>query len=118
MATSLGELISAGRKQKQMSLRDLAGRLGLSPSFLNDVEHNRRVPSAANISAISDALELDANSLMAAAGRVGDHAEQYVKSEPLAGALLRTAASGSMSAAELEKLIQSAQKIIDNRQPE
>lgn len=118
MAVSFGEMVGDGRRAKGRSLRDLAAELDLSPSYLNDIEHGRRVPSAPKVRAIAVALDLDADSLLAAAGRVGDEAEGYLKDEPQAGVLLRTAADGRLSEAELQQLIKSAKKIIRDRDPE
>ncbi|MCU1469464.1 MAG: hypothetical protein JWQ39_613 [Glaciihabitans sp.] len=115
MGTSFGELISSARQEKQRSLRDLAAELDLSASYLNDIEHNRRVPAESNVVAIAGALDLDADDLLAAAGRVGADAEVYLKVEPAAGVLLRTAATASMSNEELQELIRNAHRIIGKR---
>jgi transcriptional regulator with XRE-family HTH domain len=118
VSTSFGELIGGARKAHQRSLRHLAEELDLSPSYLNDIEHNRRVPSAQVVIALASALDLDSDTLLAAAGRVGDDAEVYLKTEPSAGVLLRTVSNGGLSDEDLRKLIESAHKIIRDRDSE
>lgn len=117
MAVSFGDMIREGRGNTGRSLRDLAAELELSPSYLNDIEHGRRIPSATNVRALATALNLDADQLLAAAGRVGDEAEDYLKGEPQAGVLLRTAANARLSEAELQVLIKNAKTIIRAREP-
>lgn len=43
---SLGKLISKLRKDKNITLRQLAGKIGLSPSNLSYIEHGTNVPTA------------------------------------------------------------------------
>lgn len=50
MADTFGRIIAAARKDKRMSLKELAGRVKkengspISPQYLNDIEHDRRNP--------------------------------------------------------------------------
>jgi transcriptional regulator with XRE-family HTH domain len=111
VSRTLGQQIADGRKAAGRSLRDLAAALDLSPSYLNDIEHGRRTPSAAVIDALADELELDANGLMAAAGRVGEGAEEYMRRSPNAGVLLRTVSNKNLTESQLQQLIQKAERM-------
>jgi len=59
------------RKDRRFSLRQFADRVGMSPTYLSKVERGELPPPAEDkIRAIAAALDVDAEELMAAAGRV------------------------------------------------
>jgi transcriptional regulator with XRE-family HTH domain len=119
--TSLGSQIRQARLDAGLSLRALAEQIKRAPSYLNDIEHNRRVPSESVIKDICSALGMDEDRLLAAAGRVGEGAEEFMKSQPIAGVLLRTVSgSGTVSGAglgerDLKKLLKQAEKMIQDQ---
>lgn len=49
---TLGTMLAASRKQEKKSLREMAQRIlkedgtGITPQYLNDLEHDRRTPSS------------------------------------------------------------------------
>ncbi|EDT79092.1 helix-turn-helix transcriptional regulator [Clostridium perfringens] len=52
-----GEYINKKRLEKGMSLRELAGKIGISPSYLSDIEKGRRnAPNNEKIEKISEVL--------------------------------------------------------------
>lgn len=53
----LGEKIRARRQEADISLRELAARTGLSPSFVSLVERDMASPSITSLRKIADALE-------------------------------------------------------------
>ena len=53
---TLGQKIRELRKEKDLSLRELAKRLGVSAAFLSDVELGRRFPSDKVLSGIARVL--------------------------------------------------------------
>jgi transcriptional regulator with XRE-family HTH domain len=115
LTATLGQTIREARLGRELSLRALADLLGRSPSYLNDIEHNRRVPSEAVIEALAEALDLDADSLLAAAGRVGEDAEEYLRARPSAGVLLRKATEKGLSEQDLQRLISQVDRFPDRR---
>jgi transcriptional regulator with XRE-family HTH domain len=56
MMTTLGERIRELREEQDLSLRELAGKIGVSAAFLSDVELNRRYPSDKHLGAIAQHL--------------------------------------------------------------
>ena len=52
----MGDRLRAARRAKRLSLRDLAGRLGLSASLISQVETGRARPSVSTLYAITSAL--------------------------------------------------------------
>lgn len=62
-ATHLGPRISSLRRQVGLTQKALADRLGISPSYLNLLEHDRRPISAALLLAVSRSLDVDLRTL-------------------------------------------------------
>lgn len=66
---TFGKIISAARKEKEMNQKQLAEAIKredgetISPQYLNDIEHDRRVPSTEIIKQIAEVLDLDADYL-------------------------------------------------------
>ena len=65
---SLGAFIREQRKQANLSLRQLAERTRLSNPYLSQVERGLHQPSVRVLRAISDALNLSAETLLTQAG--------------------------------------------------
>jgi transcriptional regulator with XRE-family HTH domain len=70
---TLGAAISAGRKKLNLSQKQLAERLTISPQYLNDIEHDRRSPSSDHmIQQFAQELGLSADWLYYLAGKMPD----------------------------------------------
>lgn len=98
-----------------ISLRALARQLEVAPSYLNDIENDRRVPSEPVLMRIAAELGLDADLLLAAAGRVGEGAREYMKANPTAGVLFRKVSDAGLDEQALKKLLEQAERMIDRR---
>src|SRR5271165_6613040 len=66
----LGAFIREQRKRANLSLRQLAERTSLSNPYLSQVERGLHQPSVRVLKAISDALNLSAETLLAEAGLI------------------------------------------------
>ena len=108
---SLGEVIHDARARLKRSLRDVAKQLAITPSYLSDIENNRRVPSEEVLVKLAVVLHLDKDDLMARAGRFGDDAVRYMMRTPAAGVLFRKLADGKASGETIQKLL----KVADNQ---
>ena len=62
-AEGMGEKIRKLRKRKGISLRELARRTGISPSFLSEIETAQNYPSPKVLSDIADELGVAADKL-------------------------------------------------------
>lgn len=102
---TLGDRIRVGRARKRITLRALAKRLGKAPSYLSDIENDRRVPAEETLRAIAEALDLDFDELMAAAGRMGDEANRYLRRNPEAGILFRRLSQRGVGSEGIRRLI-------------
>ena len=74
------------------SLRQVAGRIGVEPSYLSKVERGEEPPpSEEKIRALAVELELDEDVLLALAGRVSSELRRIICKRPaLVGSLIRT----------------------------
>jgi transcriptional regulator with XRE-family HTH domain len=108
---SLGEVVRSARVGVGSSLRDLAKKLEIAPSYLSDIENDRRVPSEDVLARLAAELDLKVDDLMARAGRFGHETERYVKQHPTAGVLFRRISSKRLPDADLKKLLTAVDKM-------
>ncbi|MGH9714005.1 MAG: helix-turn-helix domain-containing protein [Candidatus Acidiferrales bacterium] len=109
---TVGDVIHDARATLKLSLRDVTKQLDITPSYLSDIENNRRVPSEEVLAALGKLLRLDYDDLMARAGRFGDAAVRYMMRTPSAGVLFRRLAEGKASGETVEKLLKLANREI------
>lgn len=114
-AKSLGDHIRTARIEKGLGLRELARLIDKAPSYVSDIEYDRRVPSEAVLRALCDELGLDFDRMLALAGRLGDEADRYLKRQPAAGILLRRAQETGMKDDDLRKLIAQVERMARQR---
>lgn len=65
----LGERLRALRQERRSTLADTAGRAGISPQYLSEVERGRKEPSSEMIAALAGALDTSVGALV---GQVAD----------------------------------------------
>jgi len=61
---SVGERIKLLRQKKKMTLRELSEKVGISISFLSDIENNRSNPSLERLKEIAKALDTSVSYLL------------------------------------------------------
>src|SRR5246500_2370634 len=79
---ALGAFIRERRKQANLSLRQLAELTSLSNPYLSQVERGLHQPSIRALRAISDALNLSAETLLAQAGLIDAITDPGGKGKP------------------------------------
>jgi transcriptional regulator with XRE-family HTH domain len=114
---SLGDLIREARTPKG-SLRDFAKRLDITPSYLSDIENDRRIPAEEVLRRIAELLKLDFDELMAKAGRFGEEAERYMRKHPTVGVLFRKLSDSKTPDDDLAKLLRKAEELARKREGE
>ena len=89
MGGSFGKYVRARREELQkasgrrFSLRQVAGRLGVEPSFLSKVERGEQPPpSEARIVALAEILGEDPDVLLALAGKVSSDLQEVIRKRP------------------------------------
>ena len=108
---SLGDLINEARIAKRLSLRGLARQIDIVPSYLADIENDRRTPSESVLRRISAILDLDFDTLMQRAGRLGEEAEHYLRQDKLAGQLFRRVAETNLDREGLQELLNKLEQL-------
>lgn len=108
---TLGQVIRAARLTARLRLRELARRLEKAPSYLSDIENDRRVPAEEVLRGFARELPtLDFEDLMARAGRFGSAAERYLRRSPAATTLFRRIQERNLNDDELHQLIDGLDK--------
>jgi transcriptional regulator with XRE-family HTH domain len=67
----IGDRLRAARRSHRLSLRELAKRLGVSPSLISQIETGRAQPSVSSLYAIAAELDVSLDELLFNAGRRG-----------------------------------------------
>ena len=110
---TLGDRIRIARVRKRLTLRQLGGLTGGTASYLSDIENDRRIPSEAVILTLADVLGLDADDLLAAAGRFGEDADRYLRRNPEAGILFRRLSSRNVSPEVIRRLLEEVPELAE-----
>jgi len=94
----------------KFTLRQFATAAGISPTFLSKVERGEFDPPAADkIMKMAELLDVDADELLALAGRIDPELNEIIREQPtVLPDLLRT--MRGMSESELRKLAEQARK--------
>lgn len=105
-----GAHIRRHREAREIGLREMASLLAISPAFLSKVERDEAPPPGEeNIKQIAKILDLDADVLLARAGKVSSDLLDIIRSHPVElAALLRTVKK--LDRDSLLRLIKTAQR--------
>lgn len=104
---SLGEVIRDARVARGKGLRELASKMGITPSYLSDIENDRRIPAEDVLRKVGRQLDLDFDDLMARAGRLGEGTVRYMSRTPAAGVLFRKLSEENAPEDVIEKLAET-----------
>jgi len=109
--SSFGATIRQLRGEKKVSLRKFAHRVGMSPTYLSKVERDEfSPPSEEKIRAIAEALNQDADKLLALAGRLSSDLADIIQRQPCEMATFLRTANG-LSAEEMQHLVEEARRL-------
>jgi transcriptional regulator with XRE-family HTH domain len=90
---SLGARLKQVRQQSGMSLREVARKLGVSPSFVSQLENGKSQPSVATLYSISQLLDVSIDQLFSSDGRdwqAAPKARVAVTAQPRSGPISRS----------------------------
>jgi transcriptional regulator with XRE-family HTH domain len=105
-----GAFIRRNRVAREIGLREMAKKIGVSPTYLSKIERDEFLPPAEDkVKAIAKILECDADELLAKAGRVSSDISDIIKRQPVElAALLRT--TKGLKAEDIVRLSRDAEK--------
>lgn len=104
----LGPRIRELRDKCDLSLRELAKRLGCSAAFLSDIELGRRYPSEKNLKDLARILNVSFDELKAHDSRPPiEEMKRLSATDPLYAVAFRTMIDRNISAEDLLKMAQS-----------
>jgi transcriptional regulator with XRE-family HTH domain len=105
-----GDVLREKRIAKKFSLRKFAELVGISPTYLSQVEQsNIDPPTAERVQRMAELLEENPDELIALAGRVADDLPAIIREKTEVPDLLR--AVRGLSAEQLRKLRESAEEM-------
>ena len=71
------------KKDREFSVRKVAARIGVEPSYLSKVERgDQPPPSEGKIVALAEVLDVDADVLLAMAGKVSSDLQEAIRKRP------------------------------------
>lgn len=105
-----GAFIRRERETREIGLREMAKKIGVSPTYMSKVERDEFTPPTEDkVRAIAQIIECDVDELLAMAGRMPSDLADIIKRNPVeVSALLRT--TSGMTRDEIAVLAQSAKK--------
>ena len=88
---TFGAFVRQKREAKNIGLREMAKKIGVSPTYLSKVERDEFAPPAEDkVKAIAQIIEWDADELLALANRISSDLSDIIKQDPVRmGMLLR-----------------------------
>lgn len=108
---SFGQVLRDARMEKKISLRKFAEMVGISPTYLSQVEQNNVMPPTADrVTRMAELLDQNVDEWIALAGRVPEDVPDIIKKQPTEMPKLLREASG-LSADQLRRLREQIQKL-------
>ncbi len=104
-----GATVRREREKLEIGLREMAKKIGVSPTYLSKIERDEFPPPAEDkVKAIAEILDLDVDELLALAGKVSSELTEIIRRHPREMASFLRAANG-LTAEEMERLARRAQ---------
>jgi transcriptional regulator with XRE-family HTH domain len=105
-----GAFIRREREAKEIGLREMAKKIGVSPTYLSKVERDEFPPPAEDkVRKIAAIIDHDADELLALAGRVASDLTDIIRERPREMADFLRAAKG-LTAEDMARLARQAQR--------
>lgn len=108
MTEKLGDRLRRRRNEKKLGLREAAGKLKISPTYLSRIETRKEKspPGEDVLRAMAKLLDENFDELMTLAGRIPGDVAAYIGSDPGLFLFLRTAHERNLNAEGLTKLLE------------
>src|SRR6476660_1277469 len=106
-----GALVRREREAKEIGLREMAKKIGVSPTYLSKIERDEFSPPAEDkVRKIAVILDLDADELLARAGRVASDLTDIIRRQPREAASFLRSTGGRLTADQWRELVEKTQK--------
>jgi len=106
-----GALVRRKREAKEIGLREMAKKIGVSPTYLSKVERDEfSPPTEDKVRKIAVILSLDADELLARAGRVASDLTEIIRRQPREAASFLRSTAGRLTADQWRELMEKTQK--------
>jgi transcriptional regulator with XRE-family HTH domain len=107
---SFGALVRREREAKEIGLREMAKKIGVSPTYLSKVERDEFPPPVEEkVRKIAEIIGRDPDELLALAGRVASDLTDIIRQRPREMADFLRAAKG-LTVEDMARLARQAQK--------
>lgn len=108
-----GAFIRRERERKEIGLREMAKKIGVSPTYLSKIERDEFAPpTEEKVRKIAEIIGRDPDELLALAGRVASDLTDIIREQPREMADFLRAAKG-LTAEDMARLARQAQKARD-----
>ena len=110
-----GATVRREREKLEIGLREMAKKIGVSPTYLSKVERDEFPPPAEDkVKAIAEILDLDVDELLALSGKVSSDLTQIIREHPREMASFLRGTRG-MSEDEMAKVLKLIAEQMKNR---
>ena len=108
----IGHRLKRVRIARDLSLRETASKVGVSPTYLSRVENclDPSPPTEKTLRALADVLGDNFDELMQLAGRVPEDVEKLIKADPDMPVMLRRAREQNVTGAEFLEWLETKKK--------
>jgi transcriptional regulator with XRE-family HTH domain len=108
-----GAYVRQEREGREIGLREMAKKIGVSPTYLSKVEREEFSPPAEDkVRKIAELFDIDVDELLALAGRVSSDLTAIIRRHPREMASFLRSANG-LTAEQMAKLVEEARKATD-----
>ena len=112
---SFGETIRELRVAQDLGLREMAGKIGISPAYLSRIERNKeKPPKPETIKALAKELAADPDILFRISSSTDPEVTNFLNDQPEVMALLRFIEKAEFTHEQHELLLTAAKKIYSN----
>jgi transcriptional regulator with XRE-family HTH domain len=110
---AFGATVRRKREELEIGLREMAKKIGVSPTYLSKVERDEFPPPAEDkVIAIANVLGCDRDELLALAGKVSSDLTEIIRRHPREMASFLRSANG-LTAEQMARLAEEARKAQD-----
>lgn len=112
MKDTFGQILKELRRDKNISQRELADKVGVDFSYISKVENDRlAAPSAQTIIKISNILDIPSEILLSHSGKLSDEMKGTMSASPEALMFMNEAKNMNLQAQEWQQLIRELKKL-------